>query len=344
MQSLRLVGPGEDGTSLILESLDGAERFSLPLDERLRDVSGNSSGQPVTPVPATPGQQLTPRDIQTRVRAGESAESLAEVTGMPLEKVMRFAYPVLAERARVVDEARRARTRQGSDGHAVEFGQLLDNRLGRHGIDPATVGWDAYRRPDGGWTVTAAFTSIEPNLLAKFSFGLGNRTVTALDALAADLLSDRPVRALLPPDPDPVSELPEPAPVRLAAVPDPASDPSPEPELDEARLDEGGLAPSPAVRLGRRQKAHTRPIPIDGDDELFDQEAFDDLGWQEPPLPLDLPADAAPAGDGAPDASSAEVSSAGEPDHRARRAGRRGEKPRMPSWDDILLGVRNKND
>ncbi|MFL6161261.1 MAG: septation protein SepH [Jatrophihabitantaceae bacterium] len=324
MQSLRLVGPGEDGASVILESQDGAERFSLPLDERLRDVSlGEPPEPPAAPEPV-PGQSLSPREIQTRVRAGESPQAVADAAGMPLPKVLRFAQPVLDERTRVVDEARRARARRPGEGSPAPFGELLAARLAGHGVDPATVSWDAFRRPDGGWTVTAGFTAIEQDRLAKFSFGLSNRTVSALDALAADLLSDRPVRALLPPDPDPVAEPAEPGPARLAAVPDqPAAEPDPD-------ADEPGLAATPAVRPFRRQKTHTRPIPIDSDDELFDQEAFEEPSgsWQEPPLPLEL----------------ADQGIDPDEDVEGRhRRGRRPEKPRMPSWDDILLGVRHKD-
>jgi len=323
MQSLRLVGPAEDGASVILESPDGVAQFSLPLDERLRDVSQGLPPEPPAAPEPMPGQSLSPREIQTRVRAGESPQAVAESAGMPLEKVMRFAHAVLAERTRVVDEAIRARARRPGEGTPVPFGELIAERLGRHGVDPATVRWDAYRRQDGGWTVTASFTAQQQDRQAKFSFGLLNRTVSALDALAADLLSDRPVRALLPPDPDPVAELAEPGPVRLSAVPD---QPDTDPDADEAEL-----AVTPAVRPFRRQKVHTRPIPVDTDDELFDQEAFDDpvTGWQEPSLPLDLAEQDLEPDDGV-----------GEGRHRR---GRRSEKPRMPSWDDILLGVRHKD-
>ena len=323
MQSLRLVGPAEDGTAVVLETPDGAQRYTLPLDERLRNVSlGEPPEPPVAAAPAHPGQSLSPREIQTRVRAGEAPQALADAAGMSLEKVMRFALPVLAERTRVVEEAKRARARRPGEGHSAPFGELLAERLGRHGVVPSTVRWDAYRRPDGGWTVTAGFSALEQDRQAKFSFGLVNRTVSAVDALAADLLSDRPVRALLPPDPEPVADLVEPIPVRLSAVPD-----QPEPEPDEP-----GLATTPAVRPFRRQKAHTRPIPIDSDDELFDQEAFaEPAGWQEPALPLEL---AEPAPEAGYDDSA---------EGRHRRGSRRGDKPRMPSWDDILLGVRHKD-
>jgi hypothetical protein len=323
MRLLRLVGPGGDGKSLLLESADGNEQFTLPIDERLRNVS--SSDLPRLPVPESEASKApSPREIQTRIRAGESAQALADDAGIPVERVMRFAYPVLQERIRVVDEARRARARRGSEGHLVDFGELIDTRLARHGMDPAATSWDAYRREDGGWTVTAAFIAHEQPLLAKFSFALMNRTVSALDALASDLLADRPVPALLPPMPAPVEDEPatDAAPVRLAAVPDHVPAPA-----------EPAVATSPAIRPGRRQKARTRPIPVGEDDELFDQDALGELDqaptpdWQE--LPLDL---------GGPPESSAP---APETPHKR---GRRGDKPRMPSWDDILLGVKHKSD
>ncbi|MDQ2835947.1 MAG: septation protein SepH [Actinomycetota bacterium] len=339
MRLLRLVGPGEDGSSLLVETADGTEQFTLPIDERLRNVS--SSDLPRLPVPESEaGKAPSPREIQTRVRAGESAQQVADTAGIPVERVMRFAFPVLQERIRVVDEAQRARARRGNEGQQVEFGGLIESRLARHGVDPTGVSWDAFRREDGGWTVTATFAAHSAELLAKFSFALLNRTVSALNALAADLLSDRPIQALLPPMPTPVVE--EPAatePVRLAAVPDRIS--APEPAGDPSPVT------TPAVRPGRRQKAHTRPIPIGEDDELFDQDALDEPlrgqaastsagfepSWHEPPLPLDLGPDGAV--EPTPDAEAAEG--------RGKR-GRRGDKPRMPSWDDILLGVRHKSD
>ena len=421
-------------------TLEG-ERFELSLDDRLRALA---TAEPVTSagpasqaeLPAvSSGSAPTPREIQVRVRAGETAQAVADEAGIPLERVMRFAFPVLQERVRVTDEARRARARRGGDGLLAPFGELIDSRLARHGVDPASVRWDAYRREDGGWTVTSEFSAYERAVLAKFSFTLLNRTVSALDDVAADLLSDRPVQALLPPpmpEPEPVAEAPSgdwapewdaaPTPPRLTAVPNPR-------RADAPRAQEA----SPAVRPpSRRQKAHTRPVAVDADDELFDQDAFEQP-WHEPPLPLELsggragsprhrarqsaderpdavaladiaeaaepeqaaagphrhepagvePIDltsdftvadftvadfvpAGPAPDGAeaaparsdairPDGGStgstgadsaasrsAEVPPAG--DLQGKRGRRSGDKPRMPSWDDILLGVRHKSD
>lgn len=444
MRVLRLVGPGEDGTSLILEaiepgSLEG-ERFTLALDGRLRTMATAQPDQQTETPAATPAESSgpvpTPREIQVRVRSGESAQAVADEAGIPLERVMRFAFPVLQERVRVTDEARRARARRGGDGLLVPFGELLDSRLARHGVDPTTVRWDAFRREDGGWTVTSQFSSHERDVLAKFSFSLVNRTVSALDDIAADLLSDRPAQALLPPPaPEPVAASTDAewvpdwdaAPPRLTAVPNPGRTDAP-PRQQEA----GGAVRPPS----RRQKAHTRPVPIHAEDELFDQDAFDQQPWHEPPLSFEAGRGAtttsvpprhraqgstAEAGDGAgfeavppaqpetaeavtpeavgatsdpvipgaedfdepefvsaeelfrpagsgrggaatampaPDDQSGSADAAtdtgsdsdlvsartGAGETQGKRGRRSGEKPRMPSWDDILLGVRNKSD
>ncbi|HEX8078794.1 MAG TPA: septation protein SepH [Jatrophihabitans sp.] len=441
MRVLRLVGPGEDGTSLIVEAVEAGslegERFALSLDDRLRTMATVQPDQQTETPESTPAESSgpvpTPREIQVRVRSGESAQAVADEAGIPLERVMRFAFPVLQERVRVTDEARRARARRGGDGLLVPFGELIDSRLGRHGVDPASVRWDAYRREDGGWTVTSKFSSHERDVLAKFSFALVNRTVSALDDIAADLLSDRPVQALLPPPPapEPVADPAEWAPdwdaappPRLTAVPNPGRADAP------ARQQETGGAVRPP---SRRQKAHTRPVPIHTEDELFDQDAFEQQPWHEPPLPFEagrdkaatstpprhraqrpsgeardgassemvapgsgqapttapepaapeitdspsfeqpdfeqpdfVPAEElfkpAPSGRGntatampAAEDQSAEAEDAGGDsdlvsartgagDGQNKRGRRSGEKPRMPSWDDILLGVRHKSD
>ena len=55
---------------------------------------------------------LRPRDIQARIRAGETPESVAQVAGTSVDKVMPYAAPVLAERAHVAQRAQRASIRR----------------------------------------------------------------------------------------------------------------------------------------------------------------------------------------------------------------------------------------
>jgi len=384
MRKLRLVRLDDEGAAFVLETPDGREQFSLSNDERLRELSRVDLPRIGTIVSET-ATSLAPRDIQVRVRAGTDPQTLADEAKVPLERIMRFAYPVLQERLRVTDEARRGRCRR-PDGQLVPFGDLIDDRMSIHGVDPSTVKWDAFRRHDGGWTVTASFDvdrkSIEPaRVTTKFSFALASRTVSALDEVAADLLTDQPVAALLPPAP-PVVGAPSPVaeavlavsepPTRLFAVEDPvalvdepvtAADDADPDGTTEVSAPEPSVSHSKFGRQGRRRRAHTHPLPVSVDDELFDQEALDD--WQEPPLPLDLaqpsqPTQSPPASSGSEtpkhariigeartartDEQPADGGENGEQSGGGRRARKAGDKPRMPSWDDILLGVRHKSD
>src|SRR5262249_18476919 len=109
MRRLRVVGLAEDGGHLVV-STDADDCFLLPSEEEPRAAARGQAGQQQLPLaPPTP---LRPREIQVRVRAGASPEQVAAESGMSVERVMRFAYPVLAERSQVVLQARRTRIRR----------------------------------------------------------------------------------------------------------------------------------------------------------------------------------------------------------------------------------------
>lgn len=162
MQDLRLVGVHDDGTHLLLSGA-GGEMFQLPIDEALRTVS-RSTVKSRAERPAVP---MSPRDIQARIRAGATAADVAELSGMPLAKVERYEGPVLAEREYVAQQARKVEVAAPSPGHDIyrsafgdnpaTLGDMVAHRLSAHGIDPATVEWDSWRRQDGTWTVSASF-------------------------------------------------------------------------------------------------------------------------------------------------------------------------------------------
>lgn len=162
MQDLRLVGVHDDGTHLLLSGA-GGEMFQLPIDEALRTASRSA----VKPRVERPSVPMSPRDIQARIRAGATAADVAEVSGLPLAKVERYEGPVLAEREYVAQQARKVEVAAPSPGHDVyrsafgdnpaTLGDMVAHRLAAHGIDPATVDWDSWRRQDGTWTVSATF-------------------------------------------------------------------------------------------------------------------------------------------------------------------------------------------
>lgn len=161
MQDLRLVGVHDDGTHLLLTG-PGGEMFQLPIDEALR----SASRQVAKPAGGTP-VALSPRDIQSRIRAGATATEVSELSGIPLAKVERYEGPVLAERDYVARQARKIEVAAPSPGHEAyraAFGDhpatlddMVSHRLRAHGIEESAVEWDSWRRSDGTWTVVARF-------------------------------------------------------------------------------------------------------------------------------------------------------------------------------------------
>ena len=110
---------------------------------------------------------MSPRDIQTRIRNGATAAEVAELSGIPLEKVQRYEGPVLAEREYVAQQARKVEVASPAPGHDVYrsvFGEnpaslsdMVEHRLRAYGVEPSTLEWDSWRRPDGSWNVVARF-------------------------------------------------------------------------------------------------------------------------------------------------------------------------------------------
>lgn len=119
---------------------------------------------------------LSPREIQTRIRSGESAADVARVAGMDLDRVDRFAAPVIAEREHVAGLAMTssARRRGETSSHRTLRG-VVSERLLNRGIDADTVRWDSYRLDDGRWAVTADYDADGTQHQALFYFDLPGR-------------------------------------------------------------------------------------------------------------------------------------------------------------------------
>jgi hypothetical protein len=352
MRQLRYVQPGDESELLIVETADGAEQFTLPVDETLRDaVRTDPPRSGFTPAEVVAESTLGPREIQVRVRAGADPQELAAEHRLPLEKIMRFAGPVLEERIRIAEEARRARARRTTtDGQPVVFGETVDARFAAHGIDAATVRWDSRRRDDGQWLITATWLGGTGEHSAEWAFQLASRHVAPVDDAAADLLSDKPIRPFAPSEPVPAAPSPL-APGVFAFPAMPNAHTGPLPKLEEVfdqeapNPDAPRIAPVPASKREPRPAAAAEPA----------------AAYAELPLPLaltePLPEDLAEAltetlpEPPAATAAAPQLTSLGvgtrigedRPAEHHPRARHR-ERSKVPTWDDIMLGVRRKQD
>lgn len=120
--------------------------------------------------------QLRPREIQARVRAGETIESVALAAGVPVERIEPFAAPVLAERAHIVGMAVAGTVRRRSEAASTRgLKPTVAMRLLQRGLDVDEVDWDAWKRPDGRWVVQASYASGSAQHVATFLFDLPGR-------------------------------------------------------------------------------------------------------------------------------------------------------------------------
>src|SRR6476469_3195947 len=188
-QDLTLVGLTEDKQKLVLVNQAG-EEFTLPADTRLRAALRGEHAR-FGQLEIQMESALRPRDIQARIRAGESPEAVAAAAQTTIEKVMGYATPVLAERAHVADRALRASVRRkNSEGPARILWDAVAERLRGRNVDPESVAWDAWRREDGRWTVVADYRSGESARHAEFVFDAPGRYVVAEDDEARWLVGE----------------------------------------------------------------------------------------------------------------------------------------------------------
>ena len=189
MRTARLVGLSPDGKSLIVATESG-EELAISADDRLRAaVRGDRPrlGQLEIEMESS----LSPRDIQTRIRGGETLEDVARVAGIPLDRVERFAAPVFAEREHIAAQAMSSSVRRKGEtsGHRSLRIAVTERLLGR-GVDIDTIAWDSYRMDDGRGAVTADYLSGEAARHASFFYDLHGRFSVAGNDEARWLLGE----------------------------------------------------------------------------------------------------------------------------------------------------------
>ena len=188
MQELRFVAVSEDGRYAVLAVPGRSARFTLPIDERLRAVALGQTSRLVQ-YEIEVESPLRPKEIQARIRAGETVEEIADAAGIAVERVRWFEGPVLAERAYAADQAQAASIRRQGDATpstpGQRLGEIVAERLKVFGSDPEDALWDAKKRGDGNWQVQLIFMSGERRHVAEWVFDPRRRHVLPADDNAA---------------------------------------------------------------------------------------------------------------------------------------------------------------
>lgn len=147
---------------------------------------------------------LTPREIQARIRGGESLAEVAQAAGVPVDRVEVYAGPVLAEREHATQLARDAQVRRRGESAAQRhLGVVIIDALALLGIEPEQIGWDAWRGEDRRWTIRVSWPGADDQQQhADFEFDQRKRFSVAADDAARDLIDDHPAPVDKPRDPD----------------------------------------------------------------------------------------------------------------------------------------------
>ena len=219
---LKLVGRTGDGSAIELTDQSGA-KFSLPITENLKSTLTQPKLVSVAPIDERPSFGV--KEIQARLRAGESMGSISRTTDWAVEKIEKFSGPILQERAYVIETALKSFLRR--EASSPTLGEATDVQLSSHGVDMEAVEWNTHRNVDGTWNIVVQYPNIDGTAEANWNFELGNRILTAKDDsarwIAGDAKESRPRTAThgfinsVDPTPFAPTTPPPPAP-RLVAV------------------------------------------------------------------------------------------------------------------------------
>ncbi len=190
MDDLSLVGVHDDGEHLLIAA-PGGQRYRLRVDDALRAAVRRDRAR-LSQLQVESENRLRPKEIQSRIRAGETAEEVAESAGLSLDHVRRYEGPVLAEREYVADQARQVRVQRGGSG--MTLGETVAERLQQREVDVEHVTWDAWRSDDGTWTVALDFEAGSKVRQARWAYNPSVRHVSAQDDEARWLIDDEPDR------------------------------------------------------------------------------------------------------------------------------------------------------
>jgi hypothetical protein len=328
MAHLTLAGLSDDGKRLLLVSDKGVE-FTLDIDARLRAALRGehaSLGHLEIQMDST----LRPRDIQARIRAGETPEAVAQAAQTTVDRIMAFAAPVLAERQHVAERAQRSSVRRKPGEAASSAARTLGDAVAGHlrslNVDPETVSWDARRREDGRWTLTGDFSAGKRQGSATFIYDAPGNYVTVEDDDARWLLGEQ-VAAPRPPRDDLKAARGR----RLSSVSD-STEAHEELPLGSPEQGSSALGDDVIEMINEESGSLGAEQPLEAylDDERSTQETP-----AVPDEPVDEPA---PAAEQEPDV---EEPPAEEPP--ARKGPKRKGRASVPSWDEIMFGG-GKND
>ena len=191
---LRLNGKTEDGLHLSLHDNDGNE-FTVRVSDTLRATVNQ---QRLMAVPTNLEPTVSIKEIQRLLRAGQTSDLIARENNISIEKIERFAGPILSERIYIIDQAQQIVIRKEGGRDAVTLLGVVISRLAPRNIDSSELSWETWRLEDGTWTIELHYPNSTGVGIAQWNFDAVLRTVTSMDENARWMMGDEPAPRQLP--------------------------------------------------------------------------------------------------------------------------------------------------
>lgn len=303
--------PESDDSAGSADKADGADGADgagndAPVARPVQPVSSPTTGDDEV-IPVRERVHLRPKEIQDRIRHGETVEQIVADTGMEDRRVRPFAVPIEMERNRIADMARDAHPVRADGPTDGSLREVLAGAFAARGENLRASDWSAAMDSSDHWIISVSWEKGNragaTQFVADFRFVPGEDgpdTVEPVNSVASDLIDprfERPVRTVSP------------------VIPSSRQDAE---DTEDTEDTAGG----------------------DNDADAPDSDA-DNAG--EPSRPQDAAGPSQDAEETRPD--NAPVDLFGRRGHPSSRDGngdspKRKRKPVTPHWEDVLLGVR----
>jgi hypothetical protein len=260
VQRLHVVGFTPDNQGLILSVRRGTRTGAYTVDvdaafeEALTDLMKERGSDAAPRIPRAESQ-LSVREMQQRLRSGQSIRQVARAAGVDDEWVARFAIPIQAEQAQVVRQAFdlvMSKQRLGASNQTL--GTSVWWNLQDKGVqldsEEWDAGWSAALLRDSRWVVKLEYEARKRKQVAEWEVDLKAPSVISRNRLGSDLGYVESGRRRRPGPPPPVGGglLSRPAPQVKDA-------PAPAPVVEGAEAIE---APTPVKKRAAARKAPAR--------------------------------------------------------------------------------------
>lgn len=186
-RDLRTVGRNEAGDSLELHDLDG-NVFMVRINDHLKSLVNQSAPSILRSVESDGNGEISIKEMQARLRAGESMESISRTGNVSLEKIERYSHPILQERSYIISLAQKCELKNSK----VTLLESITEKLVPRGVEMKLCEWNAYRNEDGTWQVLLLYPTRDGQGSAEWRFESVKRTITSDDDGARWILDEEP--------------------------------------------------------------------------------------------------------------------------------------------------------